>query len=258
MKASPRFRALIEAPSRNETIIPVVQANLWDPSFRGFTVNVQGFVKRPPDGWFHPSTHPRWAERLLYYYLKLGDQLVPAPFDPHSTMAVTQGNFWHEFLGKVLLDSGKLTALEVAVSDEETRARGHMDGITDEGEVFEFKTMNDRKLGGIADGPSDDPEVIASFRAKCPDYYYQGQEYLRLSGRDRWRGLILSLSYPFEMREVVMGVDRVVQHEIRDKYRNVRQAIADGLERPPSPCCSPRSKESKQCFARSVCPVAQM
>lgn len=137
---SPTFRRLLGGVTTGETIIPVVQAALWNPEFKSFDVKVRGFEVRPPDGWFHPSEHPLWPERMLYYYLTEPDKLKGEPFDPASTMAITQGNFWHSLIEQVLLEAGVWKAVEVGVEDADTGARGSMDGISDD-EVGEFKCL---------------------------------------------------------------------------------------------------------------------
>lgn len=236
-----------------ETIVPVIQAALWSPEFKKFTVDVHGFEDRPPDGWFHPSEHPLWPERMLYYYITHPTRLLGEPFDPASTMAITQGNFWHSLIEKVLLEAGVWKATEVGVVDTETGARGHMDGVSDD-EVGEFKTMRGARAAKIANGRPDDKDVIESFKALIPEYWAQGQEYMRISGYRRWRAVILSLEYPYPMREVAMTYDHAFGQATREKYMRVRQAVAD--LRPPRPCCAPASKEAKACPARLVCPVA--
>ncbi len=249
---SPTFRRLVQGAAKGETIVPVIQAALWSPEFQSFNVTVRGFEDRPPDGWFHPSEHPLWPERMLYYYVTEPTRLVGEPFDPSSTMAITQGNFWHSLIEKVLLEAGVWKATEVGVVDVETGARGSMDGVSDD-EVGEFKTMRGARAAKIANGPPDSLEVVESFRKLVPEYWAQGQEYMRISGYRRWRAIILSLEYPFSMREVAMGYDHAWNFEIREKYMRVRQAIAD--QRSPRPCCAPASKEAKACPARLVCPM---
>lgn len=249
---SPTFRKLVQGAVSGEIIVPVIQAALWSPEFKSFDVQVGGFVNRPPDGWFHPSEHPLWPERMLYYLLTAPDRLVSEPFDPMSTMAITQGNFWHSFIEKVLLEAGVWKAIEVEAVDHETGARGSMDGVSDT-EVGEFKTMRGARAAKIAKGAPDSPEVVDSFRALVPEYWAQGQEYMRLSGYRRWRAVILSLEYPFAMREVAMGYDHAFNHQTREKYMRVRQAVAD--QRLSMPCCAPASKEAQACPARLVCPM---
>ena len=266
------FRRLLKGAGQGEVIAPILRAALWNPNFKSFSVKMPGFEERPPDGWFHPSTHPLWPERLLYYYLSDATRLTVEPFDPHTIMAFAQGHFWHEFIQHVGIDNNVLrrppgpcpcgckSKKEWYVEDKETGSRGHMDGIVDpdtaavdEPEVFEFKTMRPGRASRLPKLPPGDPELVEFFRKMVPDYYAQGQEYLRLSGYRRWRGLILSMEYPFDMREIVMGVDHAHNFEIEQKYRRVRQAVAD--QTIPQPCCGPRTKEAKECPARLICPV---
>lgn len=259
-KPSPNFRTLLTSVGQGEVVIPIINTYLWNPKFRGFTVKVGGFEERRPDGWFHPSEHPLWPERMLYYYLVEPNNLVKEPFDPHSTMAVTQGNFWHKFITTCLIDAGYLIPPppdqeEHGFADEATGARGSVDGLTAE-EVFEYKTMVGAKARKIAAGGPSDPQVIESFRALAPEYYAQGQEYMRISGYRCWRGIVHSLEYPFPMREITMKYDPFFANEIKQKYLRVRQAVAD--QRLPLPCCAPKSKQAAACIARQVCPIASM
>lgn len=249
------FKKLLSGVAEGEVVIPVIRAALWNPSFKSFSVEVRGFEARPPDGWFHPSTHPLWTERQLYYYLTNPGQQQEELFDPHSTMAVTQGHFWHSLIGTVGREAGLFTGVEVSVKDERTGSRGSMDA-TLATEVFEFKTMGAGRFSKIEKGAPDDPTVVAIYRKMAPDYFAQAQEYMRMSGYARHRTLILSMAYPFPMREIVLDFDRPFAYEVAEKFVRVRQAVADG--RPPPPCCAPLSKESRECPARGVCPVALM
>jgi hypothetical protein len=241
--------------SKGEILVPILRSYLYDPKFPSFTVPVRGFEARPPDGWFHPSTHPLWYERQLYYYLTEPQAFVGEPYDPTSAMTVTQGQFWHTFIQACLTDCGWLKGVEVKVEDKETGSRGSMDGIGDE-EVWEFKTMRATKAQKIVQGAPNDPRVIASFKALVPGYYAQAQEYMRLSGLRRWRGLILSLEWPFPLREIAMPYDELMAYQIRTKYLTVRQAVAD--QSVPKPCCGVGSKEAKACPARTICPIGRM
>lgn len=244
---SANFKQIINGAASGEIVVPALRAALWSPDFKSFDVKVAGFEPRPPDGWFHPSTHPLWPERLLYWYLVAPDRLEMEPFDPASTMAVTQGHFWHSLIGVIGMELGIFTAVEVPVKDEHTGSRGSMDA-TLANEVFEFKTMRPTKYRKIERGAPDDPLVIAAWRKMVPDYYAQAQEYMRLSGYRRHRTLVLSMEYPFPMREIVIDFDPVFAYEIAQKFVRVRQAVADG--RPPFECCA-----TKDCPSRLLCPA---
>lgn len=256
------FRRTLKAIDHGEVVAPIIRAALFDPDFKSFTVKVRGFEARPPDGWFHPSTHPLWSERRLYWYVVAPHHLALEPFDPHSVMAVTQGHFWHSFIEHVGKRAGLFqvsepcscgckSAVERAFRDEETGSRGHVDGLLAE-EIFEFKTMRPSKLSIF---PSLGPLDMAAWYAEhYPTYYGQAQEYMRLSGYRAHRTLILSMDYPYEMREILLPFDHGFAYEVAEKYRRVRQAVADKVM--PMPCCAPGSTDAKACIARLICPVA--
>ncbi len=260
------FRRVLAGARTQEVIIPLLRAALFNPTFPAFKIGVDEWVERPPDGYFHPSTHPSWTERMLFFYLTRPDELVPEPFDPHSIMAMVQGTFWHKFLQNVLMDMGALNAVEVEFEDAGTRAKGSLDGIVnsaklsiEEDEVFELKTMAPQRLNRLAKGVPQSPEVVESFRDLDFPYYLQGQEYMRISGYRRWRGLFLGLVYPFPMREVVMDYDHAVGQAIAERYRRVLALVeqssnVDALQ----PCCGVRSKDAAACSARTICPIGRM
>ena len=251
------FKRILKEANRGDLFLPVIQSYLHKQNFPDFTVKVHGVQNRPPDDWFHPSQHPLWGERQLYYYLTQPEGLIADRLDPLGVLAVTAGNFWHSFMEVCLMDAGLLTATEVPLVDEEVRSRGHMDGQTcDPEEGFEFKTMNSMKMGKIAEGPASSKEVQASWRALVPVYAAQADEYMRMAGLKRQRFIVMNTAYPFPMREICLDYDEKSALSVRDKYLRVRQAVAD--QRPPQACCNPGSAEAKACFARAVCPVGQM
>ena len=258
MTAKPTFKRVMEASSSGKVLEPLLMNALYEPTYKAFKIPVRGGRgnTRKPDGWFHPSTHPLWPERQLYYYLLGSDDLIAEPLEPTGTLATTAGTFWHEFIGHVALDAGILVAIEVPVEDSEVRSRGSMDGITKDGEGWELKTSNGMKLAKLEKGRPDEIGVIESFRAIWPTYYAQAQEYLRMSGLECMRVTMIEPSYPFKMREIAIPYNRSEAMRVRDKYATVVQAVADQC--PPRPCCGPGSPESKACFARAVCPIGSL
>lgn len=275
---TPNFRKLITGINVGEKIAPLVRSFLWDPTIPSFDITMPDMKTRAPDGWFHPSAHPMMTERELYYYLAHPDEIISEVLDPHSTMAITQGHFWHELIGQVLGLAGVLITHDSAAgkavmeagglpvragaksSDVEwgfehrrTMARGSVDGlIVDEG-IFEFKTMDERIASKLPQGAVDSRELVDAYRERKPEYYGQAQEYMRLSGYRIHRTLILSLSYPFPMREIVIPYDEQYCLEVAMKYERVLDAVnGDGT---PDPCCAAGSARARSCFARTVCPV---
>lgn len=264
-RPSPNFRRMLTGASKGEVLKPVIQSALFDPNFKAFTVRVDGFEARPPDGWFHPSTHPTLGERALYHYLVDPASITPSVRDPHSVMAVTQGKFWHDFIQSVLLGVKALqrnphptkgmSPAEWFWQHEATRSRGHSDGRTADDEIFEFKTMGRARLDKFPVGAPDDPAVLEHLRKIAPEYYAQGQEYMRISGLRRWRAVLMAIEYPYPMREIVMDYDPFYAGQIALKYERVLQAAAD--QRPPIPCCS-GGVAARECLARTVCPMGSL
>ena len=251
------FKRILKEVNRGDLFLPVIQTYIHNANFPDFDVPVRSPQDRPPDDWFHPSTHPLWSERQLYYYVTQPIGLIQERLDPLGVLAVTSGNFWHSFMEVCLKDAGLLTATEVPLVDEEVKSRGHMDGQSyDPEEGFEFKTMNAMKMSKIAEGPASSPIVQASWRALVPTYAAQADEYMRMAGLKRQRFIVMNTAYPFPMREICLDYDERAALAVRDKYARVRQAVAD--QRIPQACCNPGSTEAKQCFARNVCPVGQM
>jgi hypothetical protein len=230
-------------------------------------------MKRVPDGWFHPSTHPLWPERLLYWYASRPGSMVSEPMDPIGTQAVTQGNFWHAFIQTIGIEDGWLRVMspkaktahdraEYWVEDQALGTGGSLDGVLDpttltveSEEGFEIKTMVNAKLRKCPKAPPMSDEKIEWFRESCPEYYAQAMEYLRMSGYARQRILLTSVEYPYPKVEICLPFDRHYSSQIAEKYRRVRQAVAEG--RLPEPCCGYFDGHIQQvCPARTVCPIA--
>jgi hypothetical protein len=265
VKVTPAFRRTISAVGNGELLVPLFRSAVADPKFKGFTIKVDGHDVREPDGWFHPSTHPTVDERHLYYYLAHPEGARPEYADPSFVLAVTQGSFWHDFIQNVLLHVGAIernpdpkpgmNPAEWGWAHEETRSRGHSDGIVSasisgQREILEIKSMNANRQRKIPQGPPDSPEVIEAFKALDLGYYAQGQEYMRISGLRRWRAIFIAIEYPYPMREVVMDYNPFFAGEIAMKYERVIQAVAD--QRPPGHPCF--GKAIQECPYPGLCP----
>lgn len=264
----PNFRGMGTGQDLGEEVVPLLRRYLTNPKTKPFTVDVDRFLPRPPDGKFHPSSHPLWTERQLYWYLVEPERMVPEPFDPHNTMAVTAGAFWHSFIEMCMKDLGLLVGdakrcrhrnctddrycPEVFVEDSVTGAQGSMDGQLP-AKVWEFKTCWPGHIDKIEVDPlADVYERCAVFKAKWPGYYAQVQEYMRMARLMETRVVLLAPVMPYAMTEVAVVYDHVHSYQVEMKYLRAREAAAIGVM--PNPCCAPGSKESRQCIARQVCP----
>lgn len=238
-----KFRSIIKSGVNKDILIPRIRSSLYRPDFSEFSVKVSGFEHRKPDGRFHPSEHPLWSEDKLVAYLK--GKLDREPMDISGVFAVTQGSFWHSFLQTIGIQDGWLKVstpnvdnlpdqAEFAVNDEELGTGGHMDGILNSELLglttlsgLEIKSMNGFKASKCPNGSPDDPAKINWLKVEHPTYDAQAQEYMRMSGIYEQRFLFLTLEYPYPMREVVLPFDPILSKQITDKYRRVRERVAN-------------------------------
>lgn len=255
--------------SRGLLVKPILHNYLYDARFPAFDLHFpKQEMERKPDGWFHPSTHPTMPARTLYHYLAHPETFPVEKKQYMSTLAVTLGKVSHEFTQMCLTDAGirpeelqqcttcdpRADCREAGVIDRDLGERGHVDGILDftgypnvpdekTRVIWEFKTSNDNfgRLSNIADLD------IEAFRKKWPVYYAQQQSYLRMSGLAYSIVLMMEMTYPFVMKEFHIPFDIAFSTEVANKYRAVRQAVAD--QRPPL-CCG-----SKGCPLAIPCGV---
>lgn len=243
--ASPNFRTMMKELGQGKIVTPIIRSALSKPTFDGFDVPVEGWITRPYDGWFHPSTHSTWTPRQLYYYLTVGEKMFVENPTLLFVLSVTQGKFWHNFVQRLLLDNGLMLQDEVPILDPIHMRRGHTDGLLSNGEGFEFKTASERVIVKM--------KTLDLLMKNQPKYYAQTQDYLDVTGGEVMRYFIMQLSAPFDMAEFEVPADPEFQAAQRDKYREAIEAAAAG--EPPAPCCAFGSSQSKTCPVRYQCPV---
>ncbi len=268
------FRGIANDAAKGLVLKPLIHNYLYDAEWpEDFSVRFKrGAVSREPDGWFHPSEHPLWPARMLWFLVTQPKAMIPEKMAYMNTLAVTMGTAVHSFIEVclkhigVLLGPEELVALgftvnpengEPSFSDPETLSRGHGDGVLKnivlpqapehEFHLFEFKTSNGRKLAKV-----DDLD-LAAFMATWPEYYAQAQEYLRMTGMAYSIILFMEMGFPWNLKEFHIPANTAFQRDTRDKYLEVREFVKTGHM--PPPCCGPGSKEAKSCPARAVCPV---
>lgn len=247
MVSSANFRRVLSDIHDKRILIPTIRAALADPSFKGFPLQIEPWLTREWDGWFHPSTHATWTARQLTYLMGHPDIFVEEGRDLLFVLAVTQGKFWHTFIQRVLLDHHVLVQDEVPLIDPEHNRRGHADGRLADGQLFEFKTAGDWVVKQM--------QTVADLKEHKPEYYAQTQDYLDMAGAPSMRYLVMTLSSPFPMTEFVVPADPVFQAAQREKYTTAITAHRSGTV--PDACCALRSKEARACPARHICPVGR-
>lgn len=239
-------RSAMRGLSKDQILIPTLQIALNDPDFSGFEIKIEPFQARPPDGYFHPSTHATWNVRQLALYLIAPHLIKSEQMELTSVFAITQGHFWHMFIQHVLTTAGPLIDTEVGFVDQELRRTGHMDGLLDirgQREGLEIKTINSFKINKV----TSEREL----REHKPEYWAQAQEYLDVFGLPRMRFLLLAPTYPFTMKEFTVEADPVYQERRRAIYHGAIQ-IAEATNKLPLPeggCC----RNPSSCPVRSAC-----
>jgi hypothetical protein len=278
---TPTFRKMADQAGQGLVLAPILQGYLYEAKFPDvftMTFRKEG-GPRKPDGYFHPSTHPLMTARQLYYYMTEPEKWEAERLSYESRMAVTMGTAVHAFIEMCLYDAGALKKPtgtcpsckreygkrknqcgEPGAMDEVLGSRGHMDGVLEidlKGKLwipgqggFEFKTTNPNKVRNIQDND------LEWFKEKCPDYYAQVQEYMRISGMRQFIVIFLSMGYPWTPLEIQVPYDAHAANMVAAKYELVRKHQEAGV--PPEACCAIKSKEARACFARRVCPVGMM
>lgn len=277
MKQTPQFRKMADMIGQDLVVVPLVEAYLRAGKFpKVFNVTFRDEGKeRVPDGHFHPSTHPLWPERMLFYYLTEPDSLIPEDIHYENRMAMVMGTANHSFVQMVMKDAGILmTPVGTCLACDKTHGtkknecdewgaldkvlgrRGHTDGILDISVrgwgrgLFEFKTIGSRATMGL------DHNNLEWLKTKKPGYYAQFQDYLDMMGLSKGIIVFSILGFPWRLVEIEVPFDHGFVAKQRAKYARVREAEASGTL--PDPCCSIGSKQAKTCVARAVCPVGRM
>jgi hypothetical protein len=251
-KVKPEFGRILRQQDSGLLLKPLLSSYLSAGVQPEFAVEFRRKGQRKPDGWFHPSTHPLWTERQLYYYLTDPEGLRSEALGEVGMMSVTVGTVLHTFLQAVVVDMGVVAPddVERKLSDPETKARGAIDGIVRIGDtvaVWDYKTAHPVALSKLQDLD------LEAWSAKYPYYYAQQQEYMRMSGIPLAIVTMMGTASPWEQREFHIPYNPEFAEGIAAKYRRVLSYVADGTP-PPEACCMPGDAVSKSCVARVPCP----
>jgi hypothetical protein len=172
----------------------------------------------------------------------------PEDFGYVGRMSVMFGTIMHEVNRQALYHLGLMVPVpsgicmacglmqprlcrEHGVSQPETRSRGHLDGILYFGPQplpqtlplvfahehiwgFDLKTIKNVILGKAPDMDE------AFFRERWPAYWWQVQEYMRLTGLSKYIVLFQGIGNPWDLREYHIQADPAAAYEIETKYLN--------------------------------------
>lgn len=275
MTAQPAFRRMAQMVSQDVFLVPLIEAYLRSAKFpKVFNVTFRDEgQERKPDGFFHPSTHPEWPERMLFYYLTEPEKMIPEEIAAENRMAMLMGTGVHDIIQVCMIDAGillkptgtcvccgkthgrrKNECNEWGAIDPVLGRRGHMDGILEiEGwgrGPFEFKTISDKATRGL------EHHDLEWLKERKPGYYKQVQDYLDMTGYQKAMIVFGILGFPWRLVEIEVPIDYQFLSKHRAKYQSVRTAEKDGVL--PDPCCAIGSKTAKTCPARRVCPIGKL
>jgi hypothetical protein len=247
-------KGLAEYAAKGCLVKPILLQWLQDVSLPlDFVLHVERSGNRAPDQWFHPSGHPMLTQKQLLDYLLYPQFIEQEPMSYAGAMGTLFGTMTHELVEAILNKAGLAEPLpegpcpacgrprprrghtrrqgqcgEHSAVHAETHAKGHLDAILnlqDGPRGFDLKT---RWKGGLKGVRDMDPALFAE---KWPGYYWQAQEYMRITGLRRYIVLFLEMGMPWEMREFHLDFDPGVALEIECKYRAaLAGARSHGLE----------------------------
>lgn len=247
-------KGLAEFAAKGCLVKPILLTWLQDVSLPlDFGLWVERSGDRAPDQWFHPSGHPMMTEKQLLDCLLYPQFAERDPMTYAGAMGTLFGTMTHTLVSAILNKAGVAEPLpeepcaacgrprprkgrlvakgqcgEHSAIHAATRAKGHLDAILnlqDGPRGFDLKTRWKGGLKGVRDMDT------ALFAEKWPGYYWQAQEYMRITGLRRYIVLFLEMGMPWEMREFHIDFDPGIGLEIECKYLGaLAQARARGLE----------------------------
>jgi hypothetical protein len=208
-------------------------------------------TERAPDGWFHASAHPGLPVPELVAYLKSPQVVSEDEIGYVGGMSVTVGTVMGDLARQILEKRGIAISPKSAACvvcgepqprkcrehgavDRLTRSRGHMDGVLyfrgkhpdlASGDLslipghlvpllwgYDHKTAKTMTLKDVPDLDE------AAFKAKWPKYWWQAQEYMRLTGLIRYIIIVQGIGNPWTMKEFHIPFDQDAADGIEHRY----------------------------------------
>jgi hypothetical protein len=237
----PTFSTIAKYAASGCLVKPILVQFFTSGEVFRLTIRTARPLDRAPDQWFHASAHPGMNVDKLVAYLTRPPREELEDFGYVGRISVLVGTIMHEVVRQALYQlkvmipvrEGTCPACgypqprhcrEHGAIHAATRSRGHLDGIVTFTEMaawsydseavwgFEAKTIKVARLFGA---PDMDAEY---FKATWPGYWWQVQEYMRLTGLARYIVLFIGIGNPWELREYHVMADRVAAYEIETRY----------------------------------------
>jgi hypothetical protein len=253
------LKAMAGSASKGCLVKPIIAGFMSGDEAMGLTIRVRRPREHAPDGWFHASAHPSLPASDLAAYLRLPQVSDGRSLDYISGMSVTVGTVMGD-LARQILEKKRIAippkgaacaacglpqprkCREHGAAHLPTRSRGHLDGVlnfsgAEMGGVdylrlasqdtlsllhgYDHKTAKTMTLKDVPDMDE------AAFRQKWPKYWWQAQEYMRLTGLRRYIVLVQGLGNPWTMLEFHIPFSQEAADSIASRYAEaIRLAAA--------------------------------
>jgi hypothetical protein len=239
----PTFETIAKYAAQGCLVKPLLVEFFTSGEIFKLTIRTAKPQDRAPDDWFHASAHPGLTTNQLVTYLTMAPPEKAEDFGYIGRMSVMFGTIMGEVVRQALIQLQVMVPVregtcpacgypqprhcrEHGAIHVPTRSRGHLDGIvcfdfaaaaagsllSSQVWGYEGKTIKNVILNKA---PDMDEEY---FKGRWPHYWWQVQEYMRLTGLGKFIVLFIGLGNPWELREYHVMADPVAAWQIEEKY----------------------------------------
>ena len=199
--------------------------------------------KTERSGRFSPSSMGDCNRRLLLGYAGAPADKFPAP----TRQMFDIGNSRHLWFQMMGITAGWLSEAEIYSMSSDLRIGGTLDGILDNGDIFEFKTAHPGSFNKIISPPAT-PKF---------EHVMQIAAYRRITGR-QWASLVYEDKGGGDLYEFRIGPDQAVDDKL-DELLEYLNGFVDADSLPPmlDECERRIGKVYAECPHRVFCPTAR-
>lgn len=174
--------------------------------------------------------------------LRFIDHPQRASYDPQLNHRFQVGDWGHLRWQAQGLSAGWLTKAEVSVTLPAYGLSGTLDGITDLGDGFEFKTIRHPGFN----------QVLKDGEPKF-DHTLQVTAYMMATGIKKF-SIVYESTFSGEWKEFVVGYDDVIAEMVTEALERMQQSVADrSLPAPLADCVAHTGSVYSQCPYRKDC-----
>jgi hypothetical protein len=246
----PTFLAAMAAPAAKGCLVKPILAGFMAGD-EPLKIRVDRPQSRAPDDWFHASGHPSRPVSDLVAYLRAPHVVPDEEIGYVGGMSVMVGTIMGD-VARQILERKQIAVVprsaacvvcglpqprkcrEHGAVSLLTRSRGHMDAVLNftetpttmipgdlsliPGEIaarlhgYDHKTAKTMTLKDVEEMNED------SFKAKWPKYWWQAQEYMRLTGLIRYIVVVQGIGNPWTMKEFHIAFDPDAADSIERRY----------------------------------------